>query len=351
LWELKSRRQPLRLFAMHLGLFVALLAIGWALVERSVAGGSPASTLGVVMLTVAVLLRCGIVPLNTWVTDLFEHATFGAALAFVTPMVGVYAAVRLLLPIAPDWALRFIALAALFTSVYAAGLALVQREARRFFCYVLLSHASLVLVGLKIGTTLGLTGALCLWISVGLALTGFGLTLRSIEARVGRISLVEFHGLYEHTPTLAVFFLLTGLASIGFPGTIGFVGAELLVVGVVDAEPLVGLAIVLAAALNGIAVLHAYFRVFTGRRRTATISLQSGLPERLAVLVLSALVLAGGLVPQPGLTSRHAAAERILESRAGVSAPAEAKRPATPQRKASEIPPELAAQLPPATQK
>ena len=95
-------------------------------------------------------------------------------------------------------------------------------EARRFFAYLFLSHASLVLVGLELHTSLTLTGSLCLWLSVILSLGGFGLTLRALEARVGRLSLTEFHGLYEHSPALAVCFLLTGLASVGFPGTLGF---------------------------------------------------------------------------------------------------------------------------------
>jgi NADH-quinone oxidoreductase subunit M len=200
-------------------------------------------------------------------------------------------------------------------------MALVQREARRFFCYLFLSHSSLVLVGLEIATPVGLTGALSLWISVGLALTGFGLTLRSIEARIGRVSLAEFHGLYEHTPALAAFFLITGLASIGFPGTIGFVGVELLVEGAVDVYPLVGLAVVLAAALNGIAVLHAYFRVFTGRRYSPTISLRSRGPERIAVLILAALILGGGIYPQPSLSSRYHAASEIIEARRHLAGP------------------------------
>ena len=58
------------------------------------------------LLLVAVLVRSGIVPLHCWMTDLFEHASFGTALLFVTPMVGAYAAVRLVLPLAPDWALH-----------------------------------------------------------------------------------------------------------------------------------------------------------------------------------------------------------------------------------------------------
>jgi NADH-quinone oxidoreductase subunit M len=314
LWELRTRRKPMRVFACHMALFAGMLVVGWALVERTEAGAAP-SFGAVALLMGAVLLRSGIVPMHCWMTDLFEHASFGRGLLFVTPMVGVYAAVRLLLPTAPDWALRAIALISLFTAVYAAGMALVQREARRFFCYIFLSHSSLALIGLEIATPIGLTGALCLWISVGLSLTGFGLTLRAIEARTGRVMLSEFHGLYEHTPVLAAFFMLTGLASIGFPGTIGFVGAELLVEGAVDVHPVIGLAVVLAAALNGIAVLQAYFRVFTGKRYFPSISLQTRSGERVAVLTLALLILAGGLFPEPGLLSRHHAASEIIQSR------------------------------------
>ncbi len=160
-------------------------------------------------------------------TDLFEHVTFGTALLFVTPITGAYLAVRLVLPIAPEWVLHSIGVISLITAVYAAGMALVQREARRFFCYLFLSHSALVLVGLELVTPIGLTGALCVWFSVGLSLVGFGLTLRALEARRGRLFLRDFQGLYDHTPTLAVCFGLTGLASVGFPGTVGFVGMEL----------------------------------------------------------------------------------------------------------------------------
>src|SRR5690242_18991298 len=97
-------------------------------------------------------------------TDLFEHATFGTALLAVTPMIGAYGVMRMVLPIAPDWALRTIALVSLLTAVYAAGMALVQHEARRFFCYMFLSHSSLLLVGMESATPIGLTGALSVWL-------------------------------------------------------------------------------------------------------------------------------------------------------------------------------------------
>jgi NADH-quinone oxidoreductase subunit M len=248
--------------------------------------------------------------------DLFDHATFGTALLFVTPMIGTYAAMRLVFPIAPDWVLKGIASMSLATALYAAGMALVQRDARRLFCYLFLSHSSLVFVGLEMATAIGVTAALCTWISIGLSMAGFGLTLRAIEARTGRLSLDQFHGLAPHTPRLAALFLITGLASIGFPGTVGFVGADLLVESAVQLNPAVGIIVVVAAALNGLAVLHIYFRVFTGTRHSASIDLHSRVPERAAVLILSALILGGGLYPQPGVASRYAVARELVEQRA-----------------------------------
>jgi NADH-quinone oxidoreductase subunit M len=312
--ELRNRRQSTRVYVIHMGLFIALLCAGQALVP---ANASPTNTSIVAggLIAAAVLLRSGVVPLHCWITDLFEKATFGTALLFVTPMTGVYAVMRLLMPIAPDWGLQSIAVFSLATAVYAGGMALIQHESRRFFCYLFLSQSSLVLVGLETVTPVGLTGALCVWISVAISMLGFGLTLRGVEARAGRLSLDSFHGLYNQIPEMAAFFLLTGLASIGFPGTVGFVGAELLVEGAVGLFPLVGMFVVLAAALNGIAVMHAYFRLFTGTVRHESISLRARWPEKIAVLTLSVLILGGGLWPQPGVSTRYHAATEMMSRR------------------------------------
>jgi hypothetical protein len=67
--------------------------------------------------------------------------------------------------------------------------------------------------------------------------------------------------------------------------------------------------------LNGIAVLRAYFLLFTGARHVSTVSLGIGLRERVAVLSLSALILGGGLFPQLGVATRQRAAEKALEDR------------------------------------
>jgi NADH-quinone oxidoreductase subunit M len=317
--ELLNRRKPSRIYLLHMALFIGLLALGWHFCPR----GEPTPTAwAAVPLLLAVLVRCGAVPAHCWVTDWFEHASFGNALLFVTPLTGVYAAVRVALPVAPDWALRALGLVSLLTAGYAAGMATVQQEARRFFAYLFLSHASLVLVGLGLHTPLSLTGALAMWVAVSLSLHGFGLTLRALEARFGRLSLANFHGLYDQSPALATCFLLTGLASVGFPGTLGFVAAELLVDGAAEASPFVALAVVLAGALNGIAVVRVYFLLFTGARHASSVRLRVGPRERLAILTLAALILGGGLFPQPGVSSRHRAALEVLRARDGSGAAA-----------------------------
>jgi NADH-quinone oxidoreductase subunit M len=312
--ELLNRRKPTRVYLLHMGLFVGLLVFGWAGVSPR-HGHETQTAWATVPLQLAVLVRCGVVPVHCWLTDWFEHASFGNALLFVAPLTGVYAAIRLVLPYAPEWTLQGIGFVSLITALYAAGMAVVQNEARRFFAYLFLSHASLVLVGLELHSALSLTGSLALWISVALSLGGFGLTIRALEARYGRLSLADFHGLYEQSPALAACFLLTGLTSVGFPGTLGFVSAEILVDGAVRSSPFVGFTMALVAAINGIAIMRAYLQLFTGRVHTSSVSMKIGGRERFAVITLTVLILLGGVLPQPGVASRSRAAEAIREHR------------------------------------
>lgn len=308
--ELRERTQfgsapALRVFSLYLGTSALLLGVGCAVAP--VAGAWAA-----VLLLSAVLVRQALVPFHAWMPELFEATTFGTALLFVSPLVSAHGAIVFAELLAPQWALQILGIAATVTALYSSGMALVQRDARRFFCYLFMSHSALVFVGLGSTSPVARTGGLCLWLSSGLALSGFGLTIWSLEARRGRLSLATLHGGYEHAPLLAACYLLTGLASVGFPGTLGFVGAELMVDGAVETTPLIGIGVVVAASLNGIAVVKSYFSLFTGRMHRSTISLRMQARERLAVLVLAALLLGGGLFPHSLIASRYAAATSVL---------------------------------------
>ncbi len=313
-FELISRGKPTRLYALAMSVSSLLMAVGWVLVGEP---GSPTQSLWAMLpLLLAISIRCGVFPFQTWLNELFENATFGSALLMTTPLAGAYAALRLVVPIAPDSALRLLGLLALVTAVYSGAMAMVQKDVRRFFSCLVISHSAMVLVGLEVATPIGLTGALCVWLSAGLSLGGFGLTLRALEARRGRLQLTQYQGLYEHAPALAIGFLLTGLGCVGFPGTIGFIGTEMLIDGAVEAYPHVGPLLVIAATFNGIAIIRAYFLLFTGTRYASSVSLKIGGRERIAVLTLATLILGGGLIPQPGVSTAYHAATELLKERA-----------------------------------
>ncbi|MFM7151759.1 MAG: hypothetical protein ACKO23_18180, partial [Gemmataceae bacterium] len=97
--EIRLRGRPSRIFALHMLIFSGLLVVGW-LGQEMGASWAPA------LLMAAVLVRSGTVPAHIWVADLFEQDSFGSALLFAAPLMGFYAAVRLVLPIAPDWVLQ-----------------------------------------------------------------------------------------------------------------------------------------------------------------------------------------------------------------------------------------------------
>jgi len=202
--------------------------------------------------------------------------------------------------------------------VYGAALALVQTSARRACGYLFVSQSALVMAGLDCTSSSALAGGLVMWLSAGLAFAGLARCVLVLEARRGRLDLATYHGGYERTPLLAISFLTMGLACTGFPGTLGFVGQELLVSGAVDTFPVMGFAIVAASALTGLAILRMYFSLFCGRRDAFTHSaLRFELTRREAwtfgALVVALIVL--GIAPRPLVDSRVAASEAILKMR------------------------------------
>lgn len=305
-FDLRSRGRPTRVYAVHMAVFAGLLALGWGLTAIG------QKEVGAVLYVLAALVRAGVLPAHVWIPDLFANGSLNSALLSVGPLVGVYAAVRLALPAVPAWVLPAVTVLSLVTAVYSAGLAVVQTDVRRYVAHLFVSFASLVFVGLEVRTAESSTGALALWFSLMPSATGLGLVVRAVEDRFGRLPLTDYHGLYERAPLLAVGFLVCGLACVGFPGTLGFVAAELLVDGTLRHNPWVGVSVIAVAALNGIAVLRAFWMLFTGRRPASTADLPLSRAERFTVVGLCVLLVAGGLYPQPEIDSRVKAAETLL---------------------------------------
>ena len=307
-----------RIVASYLGGSALLFGVGVALVIGPGVHNTTLQAVGMWLIVISALVRKGIVPFHAWVPEVFDHGRLGPAILFSAPQLGAYITVVLIVPGASPNMLRVIALLALGTAVYGAALALVQRSARRACGYLFMSQSALVMAGLDCTSVSALAGGLLVWLSAGLAFAGLARAVLVLEARRGRLDLTRYHGGYERMPVLAISFLALGLACTGFPGTLGFVGQELLVDGAVDAFPLMGFAVVVASALTGLAVLRMYFSLFCGRSdRMAHSSLRYGLTRREAwTFVALVIALVGlGIAPRPLVDSRFAAGDDILRMR------------------------------------
>jgi len=316
-------RHQRRVVSVYLGLSAVLLAIGVALLIMPMTMGTRLEVVGVWLVALAAVIRAGIIPFHAWVPEVFDHGRLGPAILFSAPQLGAYVTVVLVVPRAAPDLLRVLAVLALATAVYGAGLALVQTSARRALGYLFVSQSSLVMAGLDCTSVSALAGGLLLWLSAGIAFAGLARCVLVLEARRGRLDLSTPHGGYERMPVLATSFLAMGLACTGFPGTLGFAGQELLVDGAVEMFPVMGFAVVVASALTGLAVLRMYFALFCGRRETALdATIHLGLTRREAWTFASLVIaLVGmGVMPRPIADSRFAASEEILRTRQGLIA-------------------------------
>jgi NADH-quinone oxidoreductase subunit M len=318
-----AHRNQRRIVSVYLGVSTLILAAGVALLIGPGVENTTIETAAMWLIAIAALVRKGIVPFHAWVPEVFDRGRLGPAILVSAPQLGAYMTAVLIVPRASPGLLRVIALLALGTAVYGAALALVQVSARRACGYLFVSQSALVMAGLDCSSVSALAGGLLVWLSAGLAFAGLARCVLVLEARRGRLDLTTYHGGYERMPLLAISFLFMGLACTGFPGTLGFVGQELLVHGAVDAFPVMGFAVVIASALTGLAVLRMYFSLFCGR---PDVVFHSGMRLALAkreawmFVALVIVLVAFGIFPRPLVDSRFAASEDILRQREAHSA-------------------------------
>jgi NADH-quinone oxidoreductase subunit M len=304
---------------IYLTTSTVLFSAGAVLLTRGAARGSTLELGALVLVVAGAVIRKGIFPAHAWIPALFEHGRLGPAILFSSPQVGTYVVAVLVVPRAPAELLRVVALLSLLTGVYAAAQAVVQRSARRACAYLFVSQSALVMAGLDCTSREALTGALVLWLSSSISFAGLGRCLLVLEARRGQLDLDRHHGAYERKPLLAGTFLVLGLSYAGFPGTLGFVGEELLLGGAVGAFPWLGFLVVVTSALIGIAVLRMYFSLFTGPSREAAIALKAS--ESSGFVAIAAVLLVTGLAPAPLVASRQHASERLFAERVMIGDP------------------------------
>jgi len=310
-------RTAARVYLRAMAAALACMAVGTALLVADPpwqAESGRVGDLGGWLVAIAVMIRKGIVPFHSWYPALFRAAPPAAALSATMPQVASCTAIRLLVGHADGVSAELVVLAqaALVTAAYGAALAVVQRDVRGLVGTLAMSQSALVLAGLAGALPLELCGALAVWISSGLALTGIALVAWSVESRAGPLSLAGLGGRFESEPSLAAFFLLFGLASLGLPGTFSFVADDLIVAGSLGDQLHGGVLVIVATALAGIAVVRGWFRVFGGPPAGRGVR-HPILPREMAAFAgLLAILFALGLRPGPVVTSLERIAASLL---------------------------------------
>ena len=313
-------RPAARLYGLAMTAALVCMALGTALMLADppwLGGSGHVGAAGGWLVAVAVMIRKGIVPFHSWYPALFSGASLATALVVTMPQVATYTAVRLLVGHADGVAAELIVVsqAALVTAAYGAALAVVQRSARGLVGTLAMSQSAMVLAGLSGTLPMELCGALAVWVSSGLALTGIGLVVWALESRAGRIPIDFLQGRFADAPALAAFFLLFGLASLGFPGTLSFVADDLIISGSLDEQLHAGILVIVATMFAGIAVIRGWFHVFGGPV-TPDAPQHVILPrERVALSILLAILVGLGLYPGPFVASLEQVAASLLAVR------------------------------------
>ncbi len=213
----------------------------------------------------SVFARMALFPMHSWLPLLLERGPLGTGILLISAQSGAYLLVRVALPFFPEkvpHAAVLLATAGIISALYGAILALGQRDLRRLVGWLTVSQSGLLVAGLCSQNAEGLAGAFLYAVSYATAVAGLSLVVWAIEARTGTVDIHRLQGLSRSAPRLATAFVIFAVASVGFPGSLGFVAEDMLVHGMLERYPSVAALMVLVTAINGIALLRVFMSVF-----------------------------------------------------------------------------------------
>jgi len=262
-------------------------------------------------------VRTPLFPLHGWLPNMAQYGTIAIAPTLLLGVkVGIYGMARFVLPLTPDavlaWQPYVVAFAA--TGVFfTAALALLQTNLRRLLAFAVVSHTSLIVIGLFTLRPLGVQGALLLTVNFGFAVTVLLLMVAFVYRRTQTAELSELGGLFERIPFIAIAFLIGGFSIVGMPGTPGFDAAHLVLEAAIEhfgALPTV------AAALGNVAaagfLLWAFQRAFLAPLPEGAKPVERVRPMEYLLGGLTLFVLlAAGFMPEPWLHLTAAATQAI----------------------------------------
>ncbi|ABD26725.1 NADH dehydrogenase subunit M [Novosphingobium aromaticivorans DSM 12444] len=244
-------------------------------------------------------------PVHTWLPDAHVQApTAGSViLAGVLLKMGGYGFIRFSLPMFPEASAQFAPLVfglSMAAVVITSLIALVQHDMKKLIAYSSVAHMAIVTVGLFAFNRQGLEGSMIVMLSHGLVSGALFLSVGVIYDRLHTREIDRYGGLSINMPYYAVFFLLFTMASIGLPGTSGFVGEFLSLIGIYQLSSWVALVCTTGIILGAAYMLYLYRRVAYGEQKNADAAAMPDLDKReWAMMVpLAAVVLWMGVYPE-----------------------------------------------------
>ncbi|MFZ9555700.1 MAG: NADH-quinone oxidoreductase subunit M [Limnohabitans sp.] len=245
-------------------------------------------------------------PVHTWLPDVHVEAPTGgsAVLAAIMLKLGAYGFLRFSMPITPDatheWA-GFVLALSLIAVIYVGLVAMVQQDMKKLVAYSSVAHMGFVTLGFFIFNELGVAGGLVQMIAHGFVSGAMFLCIGVLYDRVHSREIASYGGVVNTMPKFSAFALLFAMANCGLPGTAGFVGEWMVILGAVQVNFWLGLAAATALIFGAAYTLWMVKRVYLGPVTNDDVRNLEDINSRefLMLTLLALAVLGMGLYPKP----------------------------------------------------